>query len=274
MSRQVRRARPGDAANLFVRCLLSEVSDILGGFTEEQWLKTLEYFDFKCAYTDEPVTRETAVRDHAIPINKDSCGLHLFGNVLPCRDQANQEKSFLHYHEFVTDQARLTKIESFIEQSQYRKRLAQFGDLRAYCSSQYKMITGLCESNRHYLARLVGDDMGKVRQRSDRSDPLAQPGSEIGQVPRLTNSQDVLPITLDPASNVEFKKALLETRLAWITIMYIDGNNSLHPWRAHNITLDSNIIGNLRSRPCFRAGEWQRRGIMRVCVSITRPPNE
>ena len=33
----------------------------------------------------------------------------------------------------------------------------------------------------------------------------------------------------------------------------------------------SNVIGNLRSRPEFRAGKWQARGIASLRVTIERP---
>src|SRR5260370_34273173 len=83
VARQARRTRPGDSANLFIRCLLSDAGELLGGLAEDEWRQTLDHFGSRCAYTDVPLTLETAVKDHAIPINKTDCGLHLFGNVLP-----------------------------------------------------------------------------------------------------------------------------------------------------------------------------------------------
>src|SRR5207249_9178737 len=78
-----KRTNPADVANLFIRCFLSDVGEALGGCSNLQWRKTLEYFDFCCAYTGKPVTEATAVMDHAISMNKRHCGLHLFGNLVP-----------------------------------------------------------------------------------------------------------------------------------------------------------------------------------------------
>ena len=37
-------------------------------------------------------------RDHAIPMNRKHCGLHLYDNVLPATKEANQRKAGQHYH--------------------------------------------------------------------------------------------------------------------------------------------------------------------------------
>ena len=84
--------------------------------------------------------------------------------------------------------------------------------------------------------------------------PLSKPG--------------VLPITLSPRKAREFKAALLQTRRATIRVTYGDGRVEEQAWDASRISADSNVIGNLRSRPAFRAGEWRRRGIAHVDVSV------
>ena len=81
----------------------------------------------------------------------------------------------------------------------------------------------------------------------------------------------MLPIQLSPEPASAFKAALLRTKLAWITVHYADGRRETKPWRAPNITRNSNIIGNLRTRSEFRSGYWQASGIVRVDVSIDRP---
>ena len=53
MTQQTRRWNPGDAANVFVRVILSDAGTMLGGLTESEWRKTLEWFDGRCAYTGE-----------------------------------------------------------------------------------------------------------------------------------------------------------------------------------------------------------------------------
>ena len=53
MTQQTRRWNPGDAAHVFVRVILSDAGTMLGGLTEDEWWKTLEWFDGRCAYTGE-----------------------------------------------------------------------------------------------------------------------------------------------------------------------------------------------------------------------------
>ena len=70
--------------------------------------------------------------------------------------------------------------------------------------------------------------------------------------------------TGSPAS--AFKTALLKTRRAVIRVKYNNGRVEEQIWRAERMSANSNVIGNLRSRPAFRAGTWQRRGIS--CVAF------
>ena len=84
-------------------------------------------------------------------------------------------------------------------------------------------------------------------------------------------SGHVLPITLTPWPPAAFKKALLRTKRAWITEVHQGDRKEPRVWNAHRITETSNIIGNLRSRPRYRAGEWQRHGIRALEVTIERP---
>lgn len=45
MARKMRKWNPGDAANEFVRVLLSDAGTVLGGFDEDEWGRTLDYFE-------------------------------------------------------------------------------------------------------------------------------------------------------------------------------------------------------------------------------------
>ena len=44
MASTIKRTNPGDAANIFVRCMLSDLSDMLGGCSKEDIDKTIKYF--------------------------------------------------------------------------------------------------------------------------------------------------------------------------------------------------------------------------------------
>jgi len=77
-----------------------------------------------------------------------------------------------------------------------------------------------------------------------------------------------LPITLIPADPEDFRNALLRSRLGEIITTYADGRVERRIWNAPNFKASSNVIGNLRSRPEFRSGQWQAKGIERVTVRV------
>ena len=83
-----------------------------------------------------------------------------------------------------------------------------------------------------------------------------------------SQDNDYLPITLIPADPEEFKQALLKSRRAEIVTTYRDGEERRKLWNAPHFTQSSNLIGNLRSRPDFRAGQWQANGIEKVTVRV------
>ena len=80
-----------------------------------------------------------------------------------------------------------------------------------------------------------------------------------------------LPVTLVPSPEADFKDALMRTKQAWIVTTYQDGREDVRLWRANNITMSSNIAGNIRSRPRFRQGSWQKNDIASVRVCIDHP---
>jgi len=82
------------------------------------------------------------------------------------------------------------------------------------------------------------------------------------------NSYDILPIELNPVSEIEFKKKLLSSKTAYITTFYKNGTNSQKVWNANRFNESSHLLGNIRSRQEFRNGNWQELKIERVLVSI------
>lgn len=79
-------------------------------------------------------------------------------------------------------------------------------------------------------------------------------------------SLGALPLTLEPASPDAFKAQLLASKRAKIEVTFVDGSVETWPWNANRFTESSNVVGNLRSRPEFRQGEWQKLGIEKVHV--------
>ena len=61
------------------------------------------------------------------------------------------------------------------------------------------------------------------------------------------------PILFHPADPDDFKNDLLLKKRAEITWTYSDGTKSVNVWDAGNITADSNIRGNIQSRPQWRS---------------------
>ena len=86
--------------------------------------------------------------------------------------------------------------------------------------------------------------------------------------------RSTLPITLDPQNSADFLAALLRTKEAWLEVSYNDGRKDVRRWDAPHMGPSSDVIGNLRSRPEFRAGAWQSEGIASLRVSIERPRGE
>ncbi|MEY2702166.1 MAG: hypothetical protein RLY43_799 [Bacteroidota bacterium] len=79
---------------------------------------------------------------------------------------------------------------------------------------------------------------------------------------------NVLPIELYPSDSELFKSELLKSKQSTITIYYNNGDTERKIWDAINIDHTSNIIGNLRSRPEFRNGNWQKKNIAKVKVEV------
>ena len=85
---------------------------------------------------------------------------------------------------------------------------------------------------------------------------------------RIDTSSETLRIELNPSDVGEFKRLLLIKRRAYITTHYNNQEPIRREWNANNMTENSNIIGNLRSRTEFRSGNWQKSNISHVYVSI------
>jgi hypothetical protein len=83
-----------------------------------------------------------------------------------------------------------------------------------------------------------------------------------------SEGRDVLPISLFPPGHAAFKRALLDRREAVIEVLYADGSVERKPWNASRFAEDSNVFGNLRSRPEFRQGVWQANEVVKVNVRV------
>jgi hypothetical protein len=92
--------------------------------------------------------------------------------------------------------------------------------------------------------------------------------SSSSQSPSGKNPEAILPIELFPDDPAIFKQALLQAKKAEILVMFSDGSIQTKIWDASRISKTSNVIGNLRSRPEFRSGQWKNSGILRIEVHV------
>lgn len=98
--------------------------------------------------------------------------------------------------------------------------------------------------------------------------PLAQ--TQFRAPNSVNYSTGILPIELNPASESDFKRRLLLTKTAYITTFYKNGTSQQKRWTANKFSETSGVLGNLRYRPEFRNGQWQKLGIENVLVSIEK----
>ena len=265
---QIRRARPADAAQAFVRVLLADAGALAGGVSEEEWEETLKYFDHKCAYSGEPLENEIS-RDHAIPINRTHCGLHLYGNVVPTTKKTNQDKGSKDFREWLAEgDPRRKRIEYLLEKTRYWQKSGVFGDLQAIANMHYRNITRLSLGAKEYLESFIDETIHEV----DSIEKHEEKVDFVDNGENKNSSKKNLKLDFRPReANGEFRDQLIKRKEAWIKIIYDNGQEKIKRWDARNMQPSSNVIGNLRSRPEFRAGMWERMGIERVEVTIEKP---
>jgi hypothetical protein len=103
----------------------------------------------------------------------------------------------------------------------------------------------------------------------DKKQPSTLDVEILDEVPELANTDaEILEIRLDPQNPDDFRNALIKSRCAKITTFFSNGESQTSEWKAEKITTNSSIFGNLRSRPEFRSGKWQKAGIVKVLVQV------
>ena len=60
------------------------------GVTKEQWLELMSFFDWRCAYSGEMLTKDTRSIDHIVPLN--SGGNNMIWNCVPMTRSLNSSK--------------------------------------------------------------------------------------------------------------------------------------------------------------------------------------
>ena len=95
-----------------------------GSYTQLQWLDTLEYFDYKCAYTGECIKHGCHV-EHIVPVSKG--GTSYIWNLVPSTERANLSKRNRDMEEWYREQ------EYFCEE-----RLNKIYEYQKYIAAKYK----------------------------------------------------------------------------------------------------------------------------------------
>lgn len=134
-------------------------------------------------------------------------------------------------------------------------------------------ITGFkldAELVKEFLSRRVHTLSNEVNENPR---PVTDPEPLIKPIQPVSRDR-TLPIILVPQNSTDFKAVLLQRKEAWIETTYNDGRKEVKRWDASRMRPSSDVIRNLRSRPEYRQGAWQRKGIIGVRVSIERPRSE
>lgn len=83
------------------------------GITKDQWLELMSFFDWKCAYSGETLTKDTRSIDHIVPLNSN--GDNMIWNCVPMTRSLNSSKNSKDMLEWYKEQdfydpSRLQKI--------------------------------------------------------------------------------------------------------------------------------------------------------------------
>lgn len=167
MPNQIKRTNPADVANLFVRCLLCDISKQLGGFGQQEKEKTLRYFEGKCPYTGVPVydpQNNDIAYDHLIPHNQEKCGLHLYGNIVITTKAVNAAKHRKDYKDFILHDTEvikrspaeregiIAKIERFRKESGYDEKVKNIDSLYEFCKRKYQEVLQMYDNSKNDIA--------------------------------------------------------------------------------------------------------------------------
>ena len=72
------------------------------GITKDQWLEMMNYFEWKCAYSGETLSKDTRSVDHIVPLN--SGGDHEIWNMVPMLRKLNSSKNASNMEEWYKEQ--------------------------------------------------------------------------------------------------------------------------------------------------------------------------
>lgn len=237
----------GDVANIAIRNILSEISEIVyGKYSEEDKEKTLEYFGGKCPYTNHIIKSDRYAVDHIVPQNIKYCGLNVKGNLILVDKEANSKKGGKSVKEFlINDNDFWNKNKT--SKKERVKRLKRIEKFQMDAGYNYKEIY-----------RKIHSELEKIYKEIQNQQKL--------YINRVLKTLGPV-IVLKPDNIALFKEKLLNTKKATIKWYYMDKKkNKTMLWDAKNFNKTSNLLGNIQTRP-----EWKNKnknGLVRVEVIV------
>jgi len=142
----------GAISNTAIRIFLQKVGryyDEKRGFkpltvrlNKDEKIMLLTYFEYQCCYCGTKINISNISRDHLIPENRLSLGLHAWGNVVPCCRDCNEGKNkkswitFLKTKSGIDFKNRKNKIEKFVKDMKYDPNL----NLHEYANNLYQDV--------------------------------------------------------------------------------------------------------------------------------------
>lgn len=273
----------GDVSNQAVRNILTELSKKLyGGITEQEMYDTMENeFDWKCPYTGRDLKASvmakdgTYATDHIYPQNRIDCGLNVKGNLIIVDKKANAEKDKMNVKTFMEEDSDFwTNLG--VDKSTRMVRLKKIQDFQKKCGYDPEQIRIAVSSlmQEHYDAVRVAQEKMIDKSLSELSKsgivthlttPIPKP-TVLAVTTKSKKSSAMPELIFTPADERQFKSELLIRKKAHFDLTYTSGKKVTSPWNASSFDSDSNLRGNIQSRPFWR--NKAKEGLIKVEVFI------
>lgn len=117
--------------------------------TKSQKEELIEYFNGRCCYCGRGISASDLYQDHLVPVNRDSLGLHAWGNVVPCCSSCNSAKQQQDWQVFLKSKAqgetfhqRERRIKQFVQDKEYDPNL----NLKDFAGNLYEDVGAVAMS--------------------------------------------------------------------------------------------------------------------------------
>lgn len=265
----------GDVSNQSVRNILTEISKKIGGrFTEQEMYDTLDFFDWKCPYTDKdlrPMLEEDGgeiATDHIYPQNKEWCGLNVKGNLIIVDRAANAQK---HNQDVETFLLNDHKVLGNIDMKTRKARLEKIKKFQALCGYDPQQI-------RNIVSPLMQARYDEIREQQETCihealvkletiNIYSVSTEKASETSSKSKDKKAIPeLIFSPADENQFKAELLQKKRARFELTYDTGVKKTSIWKADSFDVNSNLKANIQSRPFWR--KKSQEGLVKVEVFI------